>query len=269
MQTNMVDAMARSNNPVRAARAIREQVEARVVGAREELELQWQNERKRLLDEIERLKTGVSADEKKKAARQALLQKLGKVQGSTPVAAKTADEWANEFQSTKAQWDVEREQLQADVQRLGFELQQARELISREGVQEIRTEYEHKLAEANSERHRLEQDIQFVTSELASERQRLSARIGALEEALPQAQEVTRKQTLAELQNQLDDKNRRSQPRSLSHGAQLSGNGWKLGRRAPPHQKTNGDPRRATARSARDGLQGAEEFRSVYRVLKT
>ena len=69
MQTNMIDAMARSNNPVRAARAIREQVEARVVGAREELELQWQNERKKLLDEIERLKTGVSADEKKKAAR--------------------------------------------------------------------------------------------------------------------------------------------------------------------------------------------------------
>ena len=48
MQTNMIDAMARSNNPVRAAMAIREQVEARVVGAREELELQWQNERKRL-----------------------------------------------------------------------------------------------------------------------------------------------------------------------------------------------------------------------------
>ena len=65
--------------------------------------------------------------------------------------------------------------------RLGLELQQARDVITREGVQEIRAEYEHKLAEANRERHRLEQDIQFVTGELASERQRLNARIDASE----------------------------------------------------------------------------------------
>jgi chromosome segregation ATPase len=202
----MVDAMAQSNNPVRTARAIRDQVEARVVGVREELEQQWQNERKRLTDEIERLKTGVSADDKKQAVRLALLQKLGKVPAPAPMTSKAADEWASEFQNAKAQWDAEREQLQTHVQRLGSELQQARDVINNEGVHEIRAEYELKLIEANRERYRLEQDIRFVTEELASERQRLTARTEALEAALPQAQEVSRKQTLAELQNQLDAK---------------------------------------------------------------
>ena len=206
MQTNMVDAMARSNNPVRTARAIREQVEARVVGAKEELEIQWQNERKRLIDEIERLKTGVSPEEKKKAARLVLLQKLGKVPGPAPATARTAEEWASEFQSAKTQWDAEREQLQTEVQRLGAELQLTRDAMNSEGVHDVRAEYEVKLTGANRERYRLEQEIQFLNGELATERQRLNARIEALEAALPQAQEVSRKQTLAELQNQLDAK---------------------------------------------------------------
>src|SRR5262249_34432391 len=67
-------------------------------------------------------------------------------------------------------------------------------------------QFESKLAEANLERDRLEQEVQFVTSELASERQRLNARIKALEDALPEAQEAARKQAVAELQAQHDSK---------------------------------------------------------------
>src|SRR5262249_9679188 len=158
-------------------------------------EQQWQNERKRLNDEVDRLKALLSADEKRKAARQALLQRLGKLQGSVMAAEKTADEWERELQGAKAQWVTEREQLKTDIERLDVQLRRAQAVASADLIQEIRAEYEHQLAEAHYERQRLEQDIQFVTGELASERQRLNARIEALEAALPIAQETSRRQT--------------------------------------------------------------------------
>src|SRR2546428_1456725 len=82
MQASAVDAMARSNNPARAAVAVRDLVEARLSDAKQEWQLQWEGERRRLNAEIERLKkvTGSTAgDEKKEAARRALLGKLGKL----------------------------------------------------------------------------------------------------------------------------------------------------------------------------------------------
>jgi class 3 adenylate cyclase/chromosome segregation ATPase len=205
MQKSIVDAMERSNNPARMSVAAREQLEEHVTAAKRESQLQWERERSRLQNEIERLKKAASTDEKREAARHAVLEKLGKLP-TGPAGRNTADRWEREFQDARLQWQIEREQLNLAVKKLEMDLQRNQSSMRSEVFQEMRTQFESKLAEANLERDRLEQEVQFVTSELASERQRLNARIKILEEALPEAQEAARKQVQAELQSQCDSK---------------------------------------------------------------
>jgi class 3 adenylate cyclase len=199
MQTSVVDAMERSNNPARMSIAVREQIEARVLEAKKESQLQWERERSRLQAEIDRLKKRAFTEENREAARRAVLEKLGKV---APGSARPE----RELKEARMQWDVEREQLNLTIKKLEVDLQRAQNAMRSEVFNEIGAQYESKLAEANLERERLEQDVQFVTSELSSERQRLNARIRALEEELPEAQEAARKQVLAELQSQFDSR---------------------------------------------------------------
>jgi hypothetical protein len=186
------------------AAAIREQVDARLAEAKQNWQLELEGERKRYIAEIERLKRvgpPAAPEDKKEEARRAVLKKLGKLPAGS---AKSAEQWEREFEETRIQWDVEREELKAKVQRLEMEMRRAQEAIRGEVYQDLHALYEPKLVETNRERERLEQDIQSVTSELAMERQRLTARIKALEEAIPEAQEAARKQALAELHSEFD-----------------------------------------------------------------
>jgi class 3 adenylate cyclase len=208
MQATVIEAMERSANPTRTAAALREQVDVRVAEAKQEWQLQWEGERKRYQTEIERLKKGggmTAADQKREAARRALLQKMGKLPAGSPgPAAKTAEQWQHEFEDIKIQWEAERDQLQLKVKKLELELQRTQDTLRTEVFQEMRAQYEPRLAEANTGRSRLELEIQTLTAELAAQRQRLNARIEQLEQALPEAQEAVRRQTEAELQNQFD-----------------------------------------------------------------
>ncbi len=210
MQASAVEAMERSNNPARLAVAVNEKVEARLAEAKQEWRLQWEGERKRFTAEIERLKkaaSGSAGDQRRDAARRAVLEKLGKLPpGSAPPAGKRADQWQKEFEDARIGWDTEREQLNLKIKKLEMELQRAQDKVRGEIFQEMRAQYEPQLSEANRERQRLEQEVQSLTTELANERPRLNARIEQLEKALPEAQEAARKQTSAELQTHFDAK---------------------------------------------------------------
>jgi class 3 adenylate cyclase len=207
MRANAIDAMERSNNPARMSIAVREQIESRVAEAKRELQLHWDRERSRLHGEIERLKKRASTEENREAARRAVLEKLGKVPSGSPVRPpKSAERWEREFHDARIQWEAEREHLNLNIKKLELDVQRGQSAMRSEVFDQLRAQYESKLADANLQRERLERDVQFVTSELASEKQRLNARIKALEEELPEAQEATRKQVAAELQNHFDSK---------------------------------------------------------------
>lgn len=203
MQASLVDALARTNNPTRAAMALREQVEARVAELKHEWQMQWEGERKRYAAQIERLQKAGGPDFKKDAARRAVLEKLGKLPASPK--AKTAEQLEHEYQDAKIQWSTEREQLNLMVKKLETQLQRSHDTIRSEIYQELQAQYEPKLNEANRERNQLEQEIQTISGELVSERHRWSARIEQLEKAIPEAQEAARKQALAELREQLEE----------------------------------------------------------------
>ena len=210
MQASVVEAMERSNNPSRMAAAIRDQVDARIKDAKQEWQLQSEGERKRLTAEIERLKKAAApslAEEKKEATRRAVLEKLGKLPpGSAGPVGKTADQWGREFEDAKIQWNNERDQLNLKIKKLELEIDRSKDSMRSDIFQEMRSEYEPKLAEAIRERNRLEDDLRLVRAELAAEKDRLTARITQLEQALPEAQEAVRKQVIAELQSQYESK---------------------------------------------------------------
>jgi class 3 adenylate cyclase len=213
MQATAVDAMERSNNPARFAMAVNEKLEARLADAKQEWQLQWDGERRRFNAEIERLKKAASPsaiDEKKEAARRAVLERLGKLPPGSASAAgpavKTADQWQREFEDAKIGSENERSQLNLKIKKLEMELQRANDTLRSEVFQEMRAQYEPKLVAVNNERQRLEQEIQSLTNDLATERDRLNARIAQLENDMPEAQEVARRQALAELQSQFDAK---------------------------------------------------------------
>ena len=209
-QTSAVEAMERLNNPTRITVAVNEKVETRLAEAKQEWLLQWEAERRRLNAEIERLRKSASPsakDEKKEAARRAVLEKLGKLPpGSAGPAPKTLDQWQKEFEDAKIGWETERESLSLRIKRLEMELQRSQDTVRAEIFQEMRAQYEPRIHEANRERQQLEQEIQSLTSDLASERRRLNSRIDVLEKAIPEAQEAARKQALAEAQNDLEVK---------------------------------------------------------------
>ena len=209
-QANAVEAIERLNNPARITVAVNEKVETRLAEAKQEWLLQWEAERRRLNAEIERLRKSASPsakDEKKEAARRAVLEKLGKLPpGSAGPAPKTLDQWQKEFEDAKIGWETERESLSLKIKRLEMELQRSQDTVRAEIFQEMRAQYEPRIHEANRERQQLEQEIQSLTSDLASERRRLNSRIDVLEKAIPEAQEAARKQALAEAQNDLEVK---------------------------------------------------------------
>jgi len=209
-QAGAVEAMERLNNPARITVAVNEKVETRLAEAKQEWLLQWEAERRRLNAEIERLRKSASPsakDEKKEAARRAVLEKLGKLPpGSSGPAPKTLDQWQKEFEDAKIGWETERESLSLRIKRLEMELQRSQDTVRGEIFQEMRAQYEPRIHEANRERQQLEQEIQSLTSDLASERRRLNSRIDVLEKAIPEAQEAARKQALAEAQNDLEVK---------------------------------------------------------------
>ncbi len=208
MQATVVEAMERSNNPARFAMVVREQVEIRLAEARQDWQLQWEGERKRLTTELERLKNaGARSEERKEAARRAILAKLGKgPAGSASPAGKPAAHWESEFEDAKIQWHTEREQLKLKIRKLETDLQRSTDVVRAEIFQELHAQYEPQIAEVNRDRQRLEQEIQSLTSELASERQRLNFRVAQLEQAIPEAQEAGRKQAAAEVRNHLEEK---------------------------------------------------------------
>jgi class 3 adenylate cyclase len=205
MQGSALEAMERSNNPTRLALAVREQVEAKVKEAKQDWQLEWEGERRRLTAEIERLKKAGNIDDKKDAARRALLQKLGKLPAGGP-AAKTADQWKKEFEDAQIQWETEREQTTLKMQRMEREMQVGKDEIRNEVFQELRSQYEPKLAESERERKRLQDELETANAHLAEDRKRLSARIEQLEQAIPEAQEAVRTQVMAELKADFDSK---------------------------------------------------------------
>ncbi len=206
MQGTVVEAMERSNNPARMATALREQVEAKVAEAKEEWQLQWEGERRRLTAELERFKKGpAAAEDKKEAARRAVLEKLGKLPpGSSGPGPKSAGQLEKDFEDSKIQWETERDQLNMKLQKLERELQNSKDTLRSEVYQELRAQYEPKLIEANQERGRLKQEVESLNAQLAEQNERLSARVQQLEQALPDAQAAVRRQVSAELQAQFD-----------------------------------------------------------------
>jgi class 3 adenylate cyclase len=206
METTTLETIERTNNPTRFALVVREEVDVRIKEARSDWELQWEGERRRLQAEIERLRNVTrTGDPKKEAARRKILERLGKVVPTEDAGPKTPEQYENEFQSARMQWETERGELSLKVNKLEREADRAKTDIRREILQDLRSQYESKLNQALGDRSRLEEQLQAMTAQFDEERQRSQSRIDQLEQSIAQVQEAVRRQVTAELKAEFDD----------------------------------------------------------------
>lgn len=205
MQGAALESMERLNNPARLAVAVRQQVDAKLSEVTKELELQWGIERRRLSAEIERLSQDRDAVEKKEAVRRSVLEKLGKLPAKArETDAKPTDEWERKLANAQLEWEVERQHLNQELQRLERDLQSQKDDLRNETVAEVRGQYEIQLA-AQRESSRCD-ELEAQNAQSNDERQLLLRRIAQLEHAIPEAQEATRKQVTAQLNADLEAK---------------------------------------------------------------
>lgn len=205
IQAAALEVMERSNNPTRFALAVRERVDARLNDARQDWQLQWEGERRRLTAEIERLRKATNTTGRKEAARRSLLEQLGKIPAGSAPRTKTAEQWEQEFTTAKMQWDAERDKLQLKVHQFEREAQYAKNEIRSELLDELRGQFESRLNEANRERKRLEEELKNLNAQLAREKQQSQKRLEQTQESMVEAQEAVRRQVSAELRADLEE----------------------------------------------------------------
>jgi class 3 adenylate cyclase len=200
-----LESLERSNNPTRLALSVRQEVDERLKEARQDWELQWDGERRRLNAEVARLKKIASSGDRKEAAKRNVLEKLGKRQAVPEPAGKTADQWEHEFETEKIKWQTERDELRLKAQRLEREAQQVRSELRREVSEELRNQYEATVAQANLERRKLAEELAIVSAQQKEDQEKFTARIEQLERSVSEAQEATRRQVEAELKSEYED----------------------------------------------------------------
>jgi class 3 adenylate cyclase len=206
MQRAAIETMEQSNNPTRLALAVREKLELRLTAAKQDWEMQWESERRRLHAEIDRLKkgAGISVNPQKDAAKRALLERLGKLPAESKEQVKTATQWEKEIEDAKILWDTERQQLLVRTKKAERDLQHSIEDIRGQVLEELRAQYDPQLDSASRERQRLTQEVAALTAQITEERQKSAVRIELLEKAIPAAKEAAKKQVSAELHAEFD-----------------------------------------------------------------
>jgi class 3 adenylate cyclase len=201
LQRSAIESMEQLNNPSRFALAVREKVDSRLVTAKQDWEMQWEAERRRLRGEIERLKkaAGIIDSPEKAAAKRALLERLGKAPAGSSRHGNSIAQLERDFEAAKLAWDTERQQLLIRAKKAERDLQHSIEDIRAQILEELRGQYDPQLASATRERERLNHEVTMLSGQMTEERQRSAARISSLEKAVLAAKEAVRKQVTAEL----------------------------------------------------------------------
>jgi class 3 adenylate cyclase len=206
LQRSAIESKEQLNNPSRFALAVREKVDSRLVTAKQDWEMQWEAERRRLHGEIERLKkaAGISDSPEKAAAKRALLEKLGKLPAGSSGYGNSIAQLERDFDAAKLAWDTERQQLLIRARKAERDLQHSIEDIRGQIMEELRGQFDPQLASATRESERLNHEVAMLSGQLTEERQRSAARISSLEKAVLSAKEAVRKQVTAEVQSDFE-----------------------------------------------------------------
>lgn len=198
LESRVVEAMEQVNNPARVANQIREQVDKRLGEAKLEWQAQWDAERRRLQEQIERAKRAASRDPRTEA-RRAMMERLQAKRGGQT-------EGGVGLQAEKEKVEQERDQLQLRVASLEREVRRERDNARQEAYEELKRRYDQNIEQANRTRVQLEQEVRTLGDQLADERESAAMRIRSLEESVAQAEEAARAQSTAEVRNELESK---------------------------------------------------------------
>ena len=189
LENRLVESMEQVNNPARTANLVREQVQSRVAEAQKEWQAQWESERKRLTEAVEKAKSAGPKDPMAEARRMMMERIKAKQEGNEP---------GGEGKPSTQQLERERDELRSRIQLMEKEAQRVEADLRTEVYNELRHTYDQKMEQATRTRSQLEQEVRTLTEELTGEKQAAASRIQQLEEAIPAAQEAAKVQAVAE-----------------------------------------------------------------------
>jgi DNA repair exonuclease SbcCD ATPase subunit len=150
----------------------------------------WEAERRQLNDHAGRLQQAFMAADAKAQAYDSTAPELKKLEGEIHQIKTQRDVLQAQFDKAKNEWDSERRRLQSQVQAMEQELHTVgdnTDRVSKEVVDQLRTEYERQLQDAIEQRTRLTQQLQEAGSVLQSEQARLQSEIAQMRQTAEKA----------------------------------------------------------------------------------
>ncbi len=191
LENRLVESIEQVNNPARTANLVREQVQSRVTEAKKEWQAQWDAERKRLTEGIEKAKSAGPKDPMAEARRVMMERIKAKQEGKEP--GQDAD-----GKAATEKLERERDELRSRIQQMEKDAQRLEADLRTEVYNDLRHTYDQKMEQATRTRSHLEQEVRTLTEELAGEKRAAASRIQHLEEAIPAAEEAAKVQAIAE-----------------------------------------------------------------------
>ncbi len=192
LENRLVESMEQANNPARTANLVREQVQTRLAEAKKEWQAQWDAERKRLAEQVDKAKSAGPQDPMAEARRMMMERLKAKQEGREP------GQGGEDLKAVSEKLERERDELISRIELMEKEAARVADELRKEVHNELRHNYDQKMEQATRTRSQLEQEVRTLTEELAGEKQSAASRIKHLEEAIPAAEEAARTQAIAE-----------------------------------------------------------------------
>ena len=192
LENRLVESMEQANNPARTANLVREQVQTRLAEAKKEWQAQWDAERKRLAEQVDKAKNAGPQDPMAEARRMMMERLKAKQEGSEP------GQGGEDLKAVSEKLERERDELASRIGLMEKEAARVADDLRKEVYNELRHNYDQKMEQATRTRSQLEQEVRTLTEELAGEKQSAASRIKHLEEAIPAAEGAARTQAIAE-----------------------------------------------------------------------
>jgi class 3 adenylate cyclase len=199
LETRVVESMEQANNPARAATQLREQLQKRLGEAKKDWQSQWDVERKRLTDEIDRVKNAGPQDPMAEARKLMMERIKAKQEGRSPGDGP-------DYKAEKEQVEKERDRLQIEVGNLEKEVLRTREAARQEASDELRVRYDQKAEQADRLRVQIEHEISNLRGELSAEKKSSASRVQQLEESITDSEEAARSQASTEVRSELESR---------------------------------------------------------------
>ncbi len=150
LENRLVESMEQANNPARTANMVREQVQTRLAESKKEWQAQWDAERKRLAEQIDKAKNAGPKDPMAEARRMMMERLKAKQEGREP------GQGGEDLKAVSEKLERESDELASRIDLMEKGAARVADELRREVYNELRHNYDQKMEQATRTRSQLE-----------------------------------------------------------------------------------------------------------------